>query len=95
MKRNTISMLLAILLVIPLAPVVYALLGGGLAGSVACILLGVVTAASTTVAVNSVVSLYNWIKYRNVHVESPKPLSVPQHTAYELDWTKITKGDNM
>lgn len=95
MKRNTISMLLAILLVIPIAPVLYALLGGGLVGSVACLLLGVVTAACMIRAVNGTVEVYNWIKHRNVHIEEPKPMPVPQHTAYEIDWTKITKDDRL
>lgn len=62
MKRNTITMLLGLLLVVPVAPVLYTLVGGGLVGLVACFLLGVVASAAMRRAVNGVVEGYNWTK---------------------------------
>ena len=80
MKRNTITMLLGLLLAIPVAPVLYALVGGGLTGFVACFLLGMVASAAMRRAVNGVVEGYNWVRYRN---------------AYENDWTTADKSGKL
>lgn len=60
MKRNIITMLLGLLLAIPVAPVLYVFMGGGLMGFVACFLLGIVASAAMRRAVNGVVEGYNW-----------------------------------
>lgn len=95
MKRNTITMVLGLLLAVPLAPFLYALLGGGVVGGAACLLLGIVASAASRRAVNGVVEGYNWYKYRDVYIEEPAPMRVPKHTAYEIDWTNINKGDKL
>lgn len=95
MKRNTISMLAALVLAAPIAPVLYTVMGGGLVGGMACILLGFVASAAMRRAVNGVIEFRDWIKYRDVHVEEPPPMRMPKHTAYELDWTTTNKGDKL
>lgn len=85
----------SVAMVIPLAPVVYAVVGGGVLGSLACFALGTVTYWAVRTVLNRAVELYDWFKHRNVYVEPPKPLPVPTATTYELDWTKINEGDRL
>lgn len=62
--KQTIIIVLAVVLVIPTASVLYALAGGGTLGTILCMLLGVVAYLSVGFLVGLVVEAYEWIKYR-------------------------------
>jgi hypothetical protein len=52
----------SVALVIPLVPVLYALVGGGVVGTVACMVLGAVTYWAVSHVLASSVEFYRWTK---------------------------------
>lgn len=93
--KKLISIVIAVALVVPVAPVLYVLVGGGIVGGAACTILGVITVLAVQRLINGAMEGYQWYKARNVKVTDPSPLSAPEYTTYESDWTKITKDDRI
>ena len=85
---------IGVALVVPLAPVLYALVGGGTVGGVACLALGTVTYWAVSTALNRVIELYKWVRDRNEPVEDTR-LRVPQETVYLIDWTPTRKDGKL
>jgi hypothetical protein len=71
-------------IVIPLAPVVYAVLGGGLVGGVACLLLGMVTYWAVEKVLNTAIEAYRW------HREMSRPTK-----DIRTDWTTKDKSGKL
>jgi len=54
----------SVVLAVTIAPVLYALLGGGLLGGLACMLLGMTTYWACETTLNNAVALYRWHRDR-------------------------------